>query len=464
VPIPGYHVFNSDPKNKAAIVFVHGFTGDLIGTWRKIPDLIRQDGHLKGWDLVAFGYSSTRRFDIPGLWSADGDLEAIASTLYSRPELSSSGKYDRLAFVAHSMGGLVVQQSIVSHKDLRDRVSHVILFGTPSNGLKKAGFFDRWKRQINNMREGGPFITALREAWTQQGLNTSTFKVLVVRGENDEFVPKTSSIECFPESLRGSIPGDHLTMLEGDTVDAPAVQTIIQAITGGRHQLKGTASSAAWEIERARFRKIVNDAWPEYLTNANAAFPVLDDSGAGKLAKALEKLGDADTAIRFLMEHKAEGTDVIGILAGTVKRRWWLHSRKEDLDLAVGCYTRAYRQATQDPVNHDQAYYHGTNIAYLTLAKKEIPKAREWADKVLTHTPNAIDEQNRKWILPTEADALMIRGDIASGLEKHKLAASQEMLPWEAVSMEQQAIRVADLCGVPEAKIQELSGWYESRV
>ncbi len=467
MPTPGFTVFSSDPKNRAAIVFVHGFTGDMRKTWRNIPDLLKQDGQLSDWDMVGFGYVSTRLFDIPGLWTADAALPEIAQMLYGRPELSPS-KYDKLALVAHSMGGLVVEQAIVTHSDLRDRVAVVVLFGTPSDGLEKAGFADFWKRQVDNMRKGGPFVTALRKAWNEQNLSTSNaFRFIAVGGERDQFVPPESSMGCFPDDVCRVIPGNHLTMLDGDTLaDAPAAQILLQTIAGDTKQPKGAKSTAHVAIEKGAFQDIIKKLWPEYLKDRNAPFPAVDDYGAGQLGMALEKIGDSETAIKLLSAHHASGTDVLGILGGRLKRRWWLKSLKDDLDQALNLYTQAYEKATSaNPVDHDQAYYQGINVAYLTLASTDsLPKAREWAGKVLDHTKNAISARNRKWIPATEADALIINGSVANGLKKHQEAAAQDLEPWEALSMEEQAIRVADLCGVAKDDIQKLGGWYEDRL
>jgi len=41
---------------------------------------------LRDWDLLGFGYRITKLFDLVGLWSADAQLEEIATMLYSRPE------------------------------------------------------------------------------------------------------------------------------------------------------------------------------------------------------------------------------------------------------------------------------------------------------------------------------------------------------------------------------------------
>ena len=465
MPTPGFTIFSSDPNNRAAIVFVHGFTGDVRKTWRNIPDLMKKDGRLNDWDMLGFGYVSTRWFDITGLWTADADLGTIATMLYARPELSPN-KYDRLTFVAHSMGGLVVQQAIIMHSDLRDRVSRVVLFGTPSNGLVKAGFADFWKRQVKNMDANGPFVKSLRKAWDDQKLSTGTpFTLLAVAGERDQFVPPESSLGCFPNEVCRVIPGNHLTMLDGDTADAPAVQILLQAMAGDTAP-RGAKSTAHVAIEKGEFQEIIRKLWPEYVANRTAAFPALDDYGAGQLAMALDKTGDQETAIKLLSAHKPAGTDVLGILAGRLKRRWWLKSLQDDLDRALKLYTEGYDEATaKTPVDHDQAYYHGINVAYLTLAPptKDIAKAKEWAEKVLDQAKNSIDPQMKKWVLATEADALMIQGDVQGGLEKHKQAAAQVLDPWEALSMEEQAIRVADLCGVPDEKIKELGGWYENR-
>lgn len=126
----------SSAKSETAIVFVHGFAGDVAKTWRRIPEFLQADPRLNEWDLLGVGYQSNRRFDLTGLWSSDAQLEEIAIMLHARPELST-GNYRRLAFVAHSMGGLVVQQALVSYEDLRNRTSHVVLFGTPAGDSQK---------------------------------------------------------------------------------------------------------------------------------------------------------------------------------------------------------------------------------------------------------------------------------------------------------------------------------------
>jgi pimeloyl-ACP methyl ester carboxylesterase len=142
-------------RNEAAVVFVHGFTGDWKKTWGRIPEFLMADPKLKGWDLFGFGFESRRRFDLLGLWSADAALPEIAIKLYTTISTEMpTGKYRAIALVAHSMGGLVVQEAVTRYADLRTQTTHIILFGTPSAGLAKADKLSFVKQQTENMRSG----------------------------------------------------------------------------------------------------------------------------------------------------------------------------------------------------------------------------------------------------------------------------------------------------------------------
>lgn len=455
---------SSSAKNSTAIVFVHGFTGDVMKTWRRIPEFLQADPRLNEWDLLGVGYESHLRFDLPGLWSSDARLEEIAIMLHSRPEISSSN-YKRLAFVAHSMGGLVVQQALVSYEDLRNRTSHIVLFGTPSGGLKKAGFASFWKRQIQNMKAGGPFINALREKWTSLKLDSDPpFVFVAVAGETDQFVPAESSLGRFPQAKGDVIPGNHVTMLDAESITDPCVQIIIRTLCAGAAP-QGARSAARVSIETGEFGDIIRRLWPNRASNPDQFPANLDDYGAVQLAIALEKTGDSPAALGVLKSHKPKGTDVVGVLAGRLKRRWWLTSNADDLENARKLYQEAYDQSVaKAPPDHDQAYYHGINIAYLAVAaQRDFNTARTMASKVLEHVANASDPGLKHWRTATEGDALMILGRADEAIAKHKEASAQELKPWEASSMEEQALRVADICGSGKAYRDKLADAYEGR-
>src|SRR5271166_4621087 len=452
----------STAKNDTAIVFVHGFTGDVAKTWRRIPEFLRNDPRLNEWDLLGVGYQSNRRFDLTGLWSSDARLEEISIMLHARPELSP-GNYRRLAFVAHSMGGLVVQQALVSYGDLRNRTSHVVLFGTPSGGLTKARFASFWKRQIQNMEADGPFIKALREKWTSLKLDSAPpFAFVAVAGETDQFVPPESSLGPFPQSKRDVIPGNHLTMLDAESAEAPCVQKILQTLCRGAAP-HGARSAAKVSIETGEFRDIIRRLWPNRALNPDQLPTNLDDYGAVQLAIALEKTGDSPAALGVLKSHKPKGTDVLGVLAGRLKRRWWLTSNADDLENARKLYKEAYDQSVaKNPPDHDQAYYHGINLAYLAVAAQlDFNTAQAMASKVLEHVAQASNPALRHWRPATKGDALMILGRADEAIAEHQEAAAQELRPWEASSMEEQALRIADICRLGKAYRDKLADAYE---
>jgi hypothetical protein len=85
------------------------------------------------------------------------------------------------------------------------------------------------------------------------------------------------------------------------------------------------------------------------------------------------------------------------------------------------------------------------------------------ASKVLEHVARASDPGLKHWRPATEGDALMILGRAGEDLAKHQEAAAQDLKPWEASSMEEQALRVADLCRPGREYLDKLAGAYEGK-
>src|ERR1700761_4351930 len=83
-------------NNEAAVVFIHGFTGDWQKPWGRIPEFLHP--RLKGWDFYGFGYESRRRFDLLRFWSTDANLSTIAELLYTRC-FNELKNYKALAFI-----------------------------------------------------------------------------------------------------------------------------------------------------------------------------------------------------------------------------------------------------------------------------------------------------------------------------------------------------------------------------
>ena len=314
------------------------------------------------------------------------------------------------------------------------------------------------------MKPDSDFITSLRARWTNQRLDTDPkLRFLTIAGELDQFVPPSSSLEPFAESTRRVVPGNHLTMLDVDSPENPPVKILVGGLTGDA-AMAGPRNSARVAAEVGESAELVERLWP-----TGKPMPTgLDDKGAVDLAISLERIGRRADAIAVLTAHKPQGTDVLGVLAGRLKRRWIVEHAEADYQSAARLYQQAYDQAIHSvPQDADQAYYHGINLAFLTLAHEQnyaaaIQRGRQLAVEVLGYCEKAQDPKQELWRAATEGDALTILGRWEEGLQKHREAMLKVQKPWQALSIEEQAIRIARLVNRSKEDVQALADIYET--
>ena len=189
--------------NRTAVAYVHGFTGKGPGTWSDLAPRLCGHPQPARWDGWTITFGTSWLPDISGIWSADAGLDMVALRLQTDLAKGVLARYDALVLIAHSMGGLVVQKTLVDDTAIAERTRAVILFGTPSAGLIKARSVRFWKRQLADMARGGPFIGQLRADWTRRFDAGAPFLFLAVAGEKDQFVPPESSIGPFPAGSGG---------------------------------------------------------------------------------------------------------------------------------------------------------------------------------------------------------------------------------------------------------------------
>jgi pimeloyl-ACP methyl ester carboxylesterase len=457
--------------NEAAIIFIHGFGGDRRATWQEFPKFLSADSRLSEWDIFSLGYSTRLRIDWRGIWSADPDLSKVARLLITDMEFGELSRYKALALVAHSMGGLVVQKAIVDEPDLaKKRVRHVILFGTPSNGLAKASLISFLKPSAENMAKDGPFITELREKWKalfgSSAKRRLPFEFVAVAGERDEFVPASSSIDIFtkaefPDAVIAVAPGNHLELVKPEHPDDLCVQIVINTIVG-QAAPDGPMNAARLAIEAGEFQKIVNQFEP--LEGS------LDSVALVQLALAYESIGRGPDAIRLLEAHGSKSTDAMGTLAGRLKRRWLVNRNKGDAERALQLYQDALR-ISEEANNWEQAYYHAINVAFMKLAyindndiglarrKAEAATAANYAIELCAKAVAAgEDPHNVKWRLGTEGEAYLIMNKTEEAFEKYRAAAASYPTPSprELDAMYQQAMAITGLIGADEKIADEI--------
>ena len=415
----------------AAIIFIHGFTGDRTTTWGPLPEFIRSDPALCKWDIYSVGYSSRLSPDIVGVWSADAPIERLAGLFRTTMRFGIS-QYGALALVAHSMGGLVVQRALLDDPGLRARVSHVFLFGTPSAGLRKAAPFGIVKRQLGDMAFGSPFISALRQQWDATVGHAMPFTLWAIAGERDEFVTTDSSIEPFDPSVRAVVPGNHLEMVKPSTTGDVAFLLIKNQLLG-KAAPAGPWNSARVAVETRRYFEAIQLLEPQVA--------LLDEGGLVMLALAYDGVGRTADAMRVLETHGEDKLDAMGTLAGRFKRRWIAERRKADLDRAMELYGTGFRVAQAERIP-DQVYYHGINLAFLYLATDALQSARIHAELALTSAAQGV---NRKWSEATAGEAELILGHSDSGLVHYRRALEFNPSMREIEATYRQAMWIAEL-------------------
>lgn len=435
----------------AAMVFVHGVSGDAVQTWGRFLPLVDAEPQLREWDIYSVGYDTRLAPDIRGVWAADPSIAVLATFLWTRLSQAPLKDYGALVIVAHSMGGLVVQRALLDRQDLCDRVTHIFLFGTPSAGLRTGGRLGFLKKSIKDMAKDGEFIRRLRQDWTERFAVQRPFRVWTVAGSRDEFVPAESSLDPFPLPDRVVVIGDHLRIVRPENADDMSVLVVRDGIVG-RAAPGGPWNSALVAVEGKRFQQAIGTLEPHA--------DELDDAHLVQLALALDSVGRGDDAVRYLSARATLGTDARGVLAGRLKRRWLAEGRQQDATEAL----RLYGSGLQDAIaadNHAQAYYHAINVAFMQLAFHDDPAAaRNAADTALDQCTQAKESY---WRAAAEGDARLYRDEVDEAMAAYRRSIALGPSSRETESIYQQAYVVAGLLGRADVQ-QRLDAVYRPQV
>jgi len=148
------------------IVFVHGLHGNR-DTFRAAngafwPDLVRTDPR--------FAYSDV---DVPEYPSpaSNGTMSSVqlADILYARLKKDSVWDHREVVFLAHSLGGILVEEMLLRHPADAAKVRFIVSYGTPHEGSKVARFASLYDKDplLNDLSDASDntFLTHLEESW-----------------------------------------------------------------------------------------------------------------------------------------------------------------------------------------------------------------------------------------------------------------------------------------------------------
>jgi tetratricopeptide (TPR) repeat protein/predicted trehalose synthase len=212
-------------SSRSAVIFID--TGTLDEGWSVLRRFLSADESLTSWSLLTFSLSN----GIMGRSPNDVNLADMAIQLKLQLMEPGLPRHDKIAFVAHDIGGLVLQRALLDNPEIVGRTTHLFLFGTPSTGVRRSrpGLLSRASGSW--VSADSLFIRTLRENWANKFGATLPFRLYAITGEMDQVVPPESSFDPFPMAARRVVPGDHTSMVRPKDANDAVVRLLVTALS-----------------------------------------------------------------------------------------------------------------------------------------------------------------------------------------------------------------------------------------
>lgn len=251
------------PTAGTSVVFVHGILSSGEVCWRHAngsnwPELLKQEPELESLGIYLFSYQT-------GIFSGSYSLGNVVDALKEHMRLDGLFDSERLIFVCHSMGGIVVRRLLVQQAtrllDTRMEIG-LFLVASPSLGASYADWLSPLARLFGNEQadalrfvRGNEWLSDLDKDFT----NLKEAGALTIRGKElieDKFVilkhvlrqqvvePFTGA-KYFGEPFK--VPGsDHFSIAKPEDSHSIQHRLLVYFIKGmlGSPQLNRTRDSA----------------------------------------------------------------------------------------------------------------------------------------------------------------------------------------------------------------------------
>lgn len=134
---PDVSKYERSDKKDRVIVLVHGIFGSAKDTWAcpqgdfywpkallKDPAFADSDIYVAAYDSPFFGNHMT--------------IDEVVSNLANRFQSDGIFSHREVVFVAHSLGGLIVQRFLITHREFAKQVPLIMFYSTPETGAQIA--------------------------------------------------------------------------------------------------------------------------------------------------------------------------------------------------------------------------------------------------------------------------------------------------------------------------------------
>jgi hypothetical protein len=229
-------VVQQKPRAKVALVYVHGVTGDMVGTWtasngKTFFDLVNENDATKGKaDAFVFGFPS--HFFKAGSF----DIREAANRLHLQLKTQGVLDYPAIVFVAHSMGGLVVMRELLTNRDILPKVPVVVFYATPMEGSLIAALGKEFSPNsaLAQMTpaDGNALLQSLSDDWRSvpDGGRPHVRCAYEKTPVGPAMIVPWSSATRFCEGAPPAIEASHITIVKPDRPGADAILVLVSAL------------------------------------------------------------------------------------------------------------------------------------------------------------------------------------------------------------------------------------------
>ena len=109
------------------LVFLHGWRGDAENTWQRFPTLACSDPELSDVTVLVLSYPTY-------IANANLRMGSTASWIADRMDARHFAGFDKVAIVAHSIGGLVARRMLLQRGSVAQHVGLLVEMATPHTG------------------------------------------------------------------------------------------------------------------------------------------------------------------------------------------------------------------------------------------------------------------------------------------------------------------------------------------
>jgi hypothetical protein len=218
-PFPAYLAV---PSRKDALVFVHGLGGDAVKTWTNRsgvywPRLVANDPELADYDVYVYAYETTPTGECLGV----PDLATQMRTRLVSDRVFET--HDRVIFVSHSLGGLVVREMLSTFDELVPKTPLLLFYGTPGHGAELARWASMLTRcqQVHDVRpeQLNSYIRSLNNRWKHR-ISSRVRSRCAIEGFRIQGVVgllvKPATAEALCDDISQKIAGDHFEIVKVD--------------------------------------------------------------------------------------------------------------------------------------------------------------------------------------------------------------------------------------------------------